>query len=206
MAKQSKLELVITEKKEKKEKDKKSDESAEMTKPSELLLSERDVYSVKGITYRIKRTLEQNKDLQDLWIGGEISNFTKHSSGHLYFTLKDEEAILSCIQFKGAGKKLRFELNQGIMVVAHGHISVYAQQGKYQLIVDEIRPYGLGALHMAFIQLKEKLAKEGLFDDIHKKPLPEFPKTSGKKHIKQFSMHSKNRYWRYRMAKEAVRH
>ncbi|UCH89933.1 MAG: exodeoxyribonuclease VII large subunit, partial [Thermoplasmata archaeon] len=167
MAKQSKLDIGLRSKEQPEEK---VNENSEDKNHSELFgtpLDERNIYSVKGISHRIKRILEQSEDLQGIWIRGEISNYTKHSSGHLYFTLKDEEATLSCVKFRGTGKKVRFDLDQGIKVIAFGDIGVYPPQGKYQFIVDEIRPDGLGALHMAFLQLKDKLSKEGLFDEIH---------------------------------------
>lgn len=135
------------------------------------------IYSVSEITREVKALLELN--LPTLWIEGEISNFIHHSSGHRYFTLKDENAQIKSVLWRDIGDFLQFEIEDGMKVVAYGNISVYEKQGQYQLYVEDIVPAGLGKLELAFRQLKEKLFKEGLFEGEHKKPLPEFPQVVG---------------------------
>jgi exodeoxyribonuclease VII large subunit len=179
MVKQIKLDLGIKKKDDNESKESGNGNEAKKIDAPITFHEDKEIFTVSGITYRIKRILEHEKSLMDLWIRGEISNLTKPGSGHLYFTLKDEESSLASIMFKEQRKRLRFELDHGMKILAHGHIGVYPPQGKYQFIVDEIQPDGAGALHLAFIQLKEKLVKEGLFDEIHKKSLPEFPKVIG---------------------------
>jgi len=137
----------------------------------------RKVLSVSEITDRIKRLLEEN--LADLWIVGEISNYRKASSGHIYFTLKDERSVLRAVLFKGNQVRQRFELGDGLKVILHGNLSVFDKRGEYQVIVDYVEPEGVGALQLAFEQLKEKLGKEGLFDPARKKQIPPFPDAVG---------------------------
>ncbi|MBN1783281.1 exodeoxyribonuclease VII large subunit [bacterium] len=139
--------------------------------------SERRVYSVSELTREIRLTLENH--FPPLWIEGEISNFKPHSSGHYYFSLKDAEAQLNCVMWRGANRKLVFRPEDGMKVEAMGHITVYERQGRVQLDVQIMQPVGVGDLQHAFEMLKQKLYAEGLFDAIHKKPLPEFPRTIG---------------------------
>lgn len=135
------------------------------------------VYTVTEITREIKTLLEGN--LPGLWVQGEISNYLLHSSGHRYFTLKDENAQIKCTLWKFRGERLRFEPADGISVRAWGNITVYERSGQYQLDVAELVPTGLGKLEIAFQRLKEKLFEEGLFDEEHKKPIPRFPESIG---------------------------
>ncbi len=135
------------------------------------------IYTVSEINREIKTLLELN--LPPIWIEGEISNFIHHSSGHRYFTLKDEGAQIRSVLWRDIGDFLQFDIQNGMKVVIYGNISVYEKQGQYQLYVEDIVPAGLGKLELAFRQLKEKLFKEGLFDEAHKKPLPEFPQVIG---------------------------
>lgn len=135
------------------------------------------IYTVSEINREIKTLLELN--LPPVWIEGEISNFTRPGSGHRYFTLKDENAQIRCVLWRDIGDFLQFDIEDGMKVVIYGNISVYEKQGQYQLYVEDIVPAGLGKLELAFRQLKEKLFKEGLFDEDHKKPLPEFPQKIG---------------------------
>lgn len=130
---------------------------------------------MEEITQYIKGKLCSDPNLADIWIGGEISNFVHHSSGHLYFTLKDEASQLPCAMFKWASRSLKFELADGQRVIAKGKIDVYTPGGRYNFIVSEIHPKGLGELYLRYLQLKDKLAKEGLFDVRHKKQIPRFP-------------------------------
>lgn len=134
-------------------------------------------FTVTEITALIKENLESA--FQDIYVAGEISQFTRASSGHVYMTLKDENAVLRAVLWRGTAQSLRFELEEGLEVLARGGIDVYPPRGSYQLIVSWMEPRGMGALQLAFQQLKEKLQKEGLFDPAHKRPLPEFPRRIG---------------------------
>ena len=136
---------------------------------------EERVYSVTEVTASVKAVLEGS--LPILWVQGEISNFVHHASGHMYFTLKDENSKLSSVMFKFKNRRLRFAPEDGLKVVARGRIGVYEPSGRYQLYVEEMRRSGVGDLAAAFEKLKRKLEAEGLFDPDHKKPLPEFPRT-----------------------------
>ena len=111
-----------------------------------------------------------------MWVQGEISNLRVPGSGHAYFTLKDDAAQLRAVLFRGRGRRVRFALEDGMQVLAFGGIDVYAARGEYQLVVDLLEPQGLGALQLAFEQLKRRLAAEGLFDAARKRPLPAFPR------------------------------
>lgn len=135
------------------------------------------IYSVTEITRLIKKQLEQSFSL--LWIEGEVSNFHRHHSGHLYFTLKDENCQIRAVMFRSDAKKLSFELVDGLQVICRGRINVYEPRGEYQIMADLVEPKGKGALQMAFEQLKEKLSKEGLFDPAVKKKVPLLPKRVG---------------------------
>ena len=142
-----------------------------------MALVEDKVLSVSEITREIKLSLEN--EFSGVWVEGEISNFKRHTSGHLYFSLKDEEAALRCVMWRTTAAHLQFEPADGLKVRAFGDITVYEKQGNYQLRVMQMFPLGVGELEIAFRKLKEKLAAEGLFDPQHKKPLPEIPKTVG---------------------------
>lgn len=135
------------------------------------------VYSVSQLTLLIKNHLEQYFDW--IWVEGEISNFRIPSSGHFYFTLKDEKSQIRAVMFKTQNLELDFQPQDGLSVICHGRLNVYESRGEYQLILDYMEPKGLGALQLAFEQLKKKLAQEGLFDPAHKKPIPFFPRKIG---------------------------
>jgi len=139
----------------------------------------RRVLTVGEVTRIIKGVLERSPDLNPVLVKGEISNFKHHSSGHMYFTLKDDKARLKCVMFRGRNASLRFRPEDGLTVVAGGYIGVYETAGEYQLYVDELYPAGQGALHLAFEQLKAKLAAEGLFAPERKRPIPFLPRTVG---------------------------
>lgn len=134
------------------------------------------VLSVRELTAYIKRLFERDEVLQDIIVRGEVSNVKRHRSGHLYFTLKDEDAALDCVCFRGVVGRLSLQVENGMQVVAGGHVSVYEKQGRYQLIVLFLRPDGVGALHAAFERLRAKLEAEGLFRPERKRPLPRFPR------------------------------
>jgi exodeoxyribonuclease VII large subunit len=140
------------------------------------LFAQRKVYSVYDITSEIKQALDK---LGIVWIQGEISNFKRHSSGHLYFSLKDPRAQIKAACFRNNNMYLKFRPEDGMEVIARGRVSVYEPRGDYQIIVEYMEPIGLGSLQLAFDQLKEKLRKEGLFDETHKVPLPLLPQKVG---------------------------
>lgn len=132
--------------------------------------------SVSALTKYIKAKLELDPHLQRVYVQGEISNFTHHSRGHMYFTLKDENASIRAVMFQGNNRNLRFTPENGLKVFVEGEISVFEAFGQYQLYVREMQPDGIGALHLAYEQLKEKLEKAGYFAKEHKKAIPTFPK------------------------------
>jgi exodeoxyribonuclease VII large subunit len=135
------------------------------------------ILTVTQLTIQIKDLLEGS--FPDLWVEGEISNLGIPQSGHAYFTLKDEHSQIRAVLFRSSQRFLKFTLQHGMQVICRGRVSVYEQRGEYQLIVDYIEPKGVGALQMAFEQLKAKLEKEGLFDLDHKRPLPLLPQRIG---------------------------
>lgn len=136
--------------------------------------SERQVYTVTEIVERARALLEDA--FPRVWVEGELSNFKHHTSGHFYFTLKDAQSQLRSAMFRGANRLVRFRPEDGLKVLAGGRLSLYPARGDFQLVVEELEPAGLGALQLAFEQLKKKLASEGLFDPRRKKPLPVFPR------------------------------
>ena len=134
--------------------------------------------SVSRLTRLIKEELEQKK-FQNIWVCGEVSNFTLAASGHAYFSLKDEAASIPAVMFRSAVSQVKFEIKNGLKVEVWAGVSVYAKRGSYQLLVKKISPEGIGELQLAFEQLKERLAEAGLFNPEHKKPIPRFPDTVG---------------------------
>jgi len=135
--------------------------------------------TVTALTKYIKRKFEVDPHLQDLWIKGEISNFTYHSRGHMYFTLKDENARIQAVMFAGYNRYLAFRPENGMKVLVRGEISVYEPSGNYQIYVKEMQPEGIGNLYLAYEQLKQRLEAEGLFSPEHKQPIPSFPRYIG---------------------------
>lgn len=135
--------------------------------------------TVSQLTFHIRRQLEDDPTLQDLWVDGEISNLSRPASGHIYFTLKDKNASLKCMMWKPDAARLRFHLQDGMAIEAHGRITVYEPQGTYQLAVNLIQPRGEGALYQEFLRLKAALESEGLFDVERKRPIPELPRVVG---------------------------
>lgn len=130
--------------------------------------------SVGTLTGQIKSSLENG--FTDVWVTGEVSNFSRPQSGHCYFTLKDDAAQIRAVMWRGSATRLRFDLQDGLELVCHGRIDVYAPRGSYQLVIDQAQPKGMGALELALQKLREKLAAEGLFDRSRKRPLPAFPR------------------------------
>jgi exodeoxyribonuclease VII large subunit len=138
---------------------------------------QKKIYTVTEITKEIKGILEES--LPSVWVEGELSNYILHSSGHRYFSMKDENAQIRCTLWRFRETRLSFEPEDGMRVIAFGNITVYERNGQYQLDVIELIPAGWGKLEIAFQRLKEKLFQEGLFDEEHKKPIPEFPEAIG---------------------------
>jgi exodeoxyribonuclease VII large subunit len=134
-------------------------------------------YTVSAITRMIKATLEES--FASVWVEGEISGYLHHSSGHRYFSLKDENAVLKCTLWRSAGGSLKFEPENGQKVLAYGNISLYEKSGQYQLNCRKLVPVGIGALELAFRQLHEKLSREGLFDPDRKRDIPAYPMRMG---------------------------
>ena len=138
-----------------------------------------DAFSVSQLNEYIKMLLEGNPNLKDVWVQGEISGAKLYSSGHLYFSLKDSDSVISAVMFKNSMMRMEFDPENGMKVVAHGRVSAYPPRGQYQFIVDRMIPDGAGALAVAFEQLKARLGAEGLFDPARKRPLPAHPKRIG---------------------------
>ena len=138
------------------------------------------VLSVTQINTYVKSLIDYDDKLKNIYISGEISNFTNHyRSGHFYFTLKDENCSIKAVMFRSAASRVRFEIENGMRVIIRGSVSVYERDGVYQLYVDDIAPDGEGALNLAFEQLKKKLSQVGMFDESHKKPIPKYPEHIG---------------------------
>lgn len=137
------------------------------------------VLSVRDVNRYIKLKLEADSGLQDIWLRGEISNFNRHSSGHMYFTLKDESGRLKCIMFASYNQRLPFVPKDGMKVLARGGVSVYERDGAYQFYATAMQPDGVGSLYLAFEQLKRKLEAEGLFSESLKRPIPRYPGAIG---------------------------
>lgn len=140
----------------------------------------KNILTVTEINQYIKSFFDASPALQDVYIKGEISNFTNHyKTGHFYFTIKDEGGVLKSVMFRSSAQSLAFLPENGMKIIAHGRISLYVKDGSYQLYVDSMEPDGVGALYIAYEQLKSKLELEGLFSSIHKKPIPKYPSKIG---------------------------
>lgn len=138
------------------------------------------ILTVSQLNYYTKSLLEEDPHLNAVFVRGEISNFTNHyRSGHFYMTVKDENASIKAVMFKGSAQRLKFMPRDGMKVILFGRVSLYERDGQYQLYIDDLQPDGTGALYAAYEQLKEKLRVEGLFDESKKKPLPLYPEKIG---------------------------
>ena len=140
---------------------------------------EKRFLTVGALTKYIKRKFDADPHLHDCLVKGEISNFKQHSSGHMYFTLKDDKARILAVMFSSANRRMKFTPENGMKVLVRGDVTIYEGSGQYQIYVHDMQPDGVGDLYLAFEQLKEKLTKEGLFAVEHKKPIPKFPATVG---------------------------
>jgi len=139
-----------------------------------MSLDNRHIYTVSELNANIKSLLEEKFPF--IWISGEISNLRIPGSGHFYFTLKDKHSQINCVMFRGQNRNLKFDLKDGLSITGLGRISLYEPRGSYQILFEYLEPKGIGALQLAFEQLKERLASEGLFDEKYKQPLPFLPK------------------------------
>ena len=138
------------------------------------------ILSVSQLNEYVKMLMESNPVLKNVWVKGEISNFKNHySTGHFYFSLKDETGILRGVMFRSYAQKIAFVPRDGMKVLVHGKVSAFVRDGQYQIYVDDMQPDGVGALHLAFEQLKQKLAAQGLFEESRKKALPRYPRRIG---------------------------
>ncbi|WP_010650815.1 exodeoxyribonuclease VII large subunit [Oceanobacillus massiliensis] len=135
--------------------------------------------TVTALTKYIKRKMDTDPHLRNLWLRGEISNFKHHSRGHMYMTIKDDQARVQAVMFAGNNRNMKFRPENGMNVLIKGEISLYEAYGQYQLYIQQMEPDGIGALYLAYEQLKEKLNKEGLFDQAYKKKVPRFPEHIG---------------------------
>src|SRR6516164_1686269 len=153
------------------------EDARDSTEPRIPIPESRRVYSVTDLTVRIRDLLEDK--LFEIWVEGELSNCKVWNNGHLYFTLKDDRSQLRGFMFKSSLRYLKFKPVDGTRVIARGKITVYEPKGEYQLVCEHLEPQGLGALQLAFEQLKERLQREGLFEQARKRPLPALPRKIG---------------------------
>ena len=139
-----------------------------------------EIFSVSQLNYYVRTQLDADPMLRNVFLRAEISNFTDHyRSGHLYMSLKDESAVIKAVMFKGSAQHLNFLPQNGMKIIAMGRASLYDRDGSYQFYIDDMQPDGVGALHVAFEQLKQKLGAQGLFDEARKRPLPRYPERIG---------------------------
>lgn len=137
------------------------------------------VYSVAQLNNYVKSVLDNDENLNHLFVTGEISNYKPHYSGHMYMTIKDETASIKAVMFAGNASRIKFKPENGMKVIIFGTVSLFQRDGSYQLYINDMQPDGIGALNIAFEQLKKKLEAEGLFSKDHKKPIPKFPQKVG---------------------------
>ena len=145
----------------------------------EFSIPTKTIHSVSEITNLLKRLIEQHPPFKNVWVQGQVSNYSRSGAGHVYFTLKDANSQISVALFRNSASQLRFTPKDGDEVIVQGQLSLYATRGQYQIVGQKVEPVGIGALQRAFEELKQELADEGLFADIHKKPLPKFPRKIG---------------------------
>jgi len=139
---------------------------------SQLPLFEIPTWTVTELTLYLRDLIENDETLQDVWVRGEVSNLSRPQSGHLYFTLKDNQSALRCVMWREAVRRLSFSPRDGIALEAHGSLGIYEVQGQYQLYADALRSLGEGALFQEFLRIKARLEAEGLFAPERKRPIP----------------------------------
>jgi exodeoxyribonuclease VII large subunit len=142
-------------------------------------MSNDQIFTISALNKYIKRTFDNDEILQNIWIKGEISNFKKHSRGHMYFTIKDDHSRIQAVMFVGNNRFLKFIPEDGMNIIVRGNVTIYEATGQYQIYVNEMQPDGVGNLYLAYEQLKKKLEAAGYFDDQYKKSLPKIPKEIG---------------------------
>ncbi len=144
-----------------------------------MVSRQKGALTVRELTHIVRDLLQGALELQGIWVRGEISNARRHTSGHLYFTLKDDAASVRCVMFKSRASRIKFEPEDGMAVLVFGSVNVYERDGQYQLYVEDMQPDGIGSLYKAFLQLKARLEAEGLFDAALKRKLPLLPRKIG---------------------------
>lgn len=149
------------------------------SEPMTLENDRKNALTVTELNEYIRMLMEGNPVLKSVWVKGEISNFTNHRSGHLYFSLKDEDGVIRVVMFRASAARLGFVPEEGMKVLLHGKVTLYGKTGQYQISADGMQPDGIGALYIAFEQLKRRLEHDGLFAEERKKPLPKYPKKIG---------------------------
>ena len=147
------------------------------TRQQTLFHPSKSVLTVSQLTGLLRTTVEGQ--FSDVWLEGEVSNLRMPGSGHIYCTLKDEFSQIRAVLFRSSALRLKFTLQEGMCIIVRGRLTVYEPRGEYQIVLETVEPKGIGALQLAFEQLKARLAAEGLFDEARKKPLPPFPSTIG---------------------------
>jgi exodeoxyribonuclease VII large subunit len=150
-----------------------------LTSMLQLPMFQPPTWSVSEINRYLKELIEEDENLQDIWVQGEVSNLSRPPSGHIYFTLKDGGGTLACVMWKNSAMRLAKMMREGEAVEAHGSLGVYEAGGKYQLYADTVRPAGIGALYQEFLRLQARLEAEGLFDPRRKRPIPRWPQRIG---------------------------
>ncbi|MBS3782386.1 MAG: exodeoxyribonuclease VII large subunit [Candidatus Thermoplasmatota archaeon] len=140
---------------------------------------DKKIYSVSGLNHCVKSLLEREDEIQDVWVKGEISNFKHYDGRHMYFVLKDDTSEINSVMFRSKNRDLDFEPEEGMEVLCRGDVGLYVPRGQYQLVVKEMMVGGIGELYLAYERLKEKLSKEGLFEEDHKKEIPFLPQKVG---------------------------
>lgn len=145
----------------------------------EFSIPTKTVRSVSEITNLLKRLIDKQPEFQNVWVQGEVSNYSRSGAGHVYFTLKEDNYQISVAIFRSHATRLKFLPKDGEEIIVQGQLNLYSARGQYQIVGRNVEPVGIGALQRAFEELKQRLADEGLFDDIYKKPLPRFPRTIG---------------------------
>ena len=145
----------------------------------EFSIPTKTVRRVSEITNLLKRLIDKQPEFQNVWVQGEVSNYSRSGAGHVYFTLKEDNYQISVAIFRSHATRLKFLPKDGEEIIVQGQLSLYSARGQYQIVGQNVEPVGIGALQRAYEELKQQLTNEGLFDDRYKKPLPKFPRKIG---------------------------